>query len=71
MILLLIGGILLSGLSLIVLSIIFRILWRGQRAIEEFGVTERVPVAPQSKLIIAAWSFGLMIGLILIWFYFR
>lgn len=45
MILLLIGGVLLSALSVIVLSILVRVILRGQRAIAEFGITERLPVA--------------------------
>jgi hypothetical protein len=30
-----------------------------------------MPVHPQSKLIITAWSLALVAGLILIWLYFR
>lgn len=71
MILLLIGGVLLTALSLFVLGHIFVILRRGQRAIEEWGSTERLPVHPQSKLIITAWAIALIVGLILLWFYFR
>jgi hypothetical protein len=71
MILLLIGGIVLTGLSLVVLIKLFSVLRRGQRAVEELGITDRMPVHPQSMLIIAAWSLALVVGTILIWFYFR
>jgi hypothetical protein len=71
MIFLLISGIVLTGLSLVVLSKIFNVLRRGQRGIEEWGIKERLPVHPQSKLIIAVWSVALVVGLILLWLYFR
>jgi hypothetical protein len=54
-----------------VLSRIGRVLLSGQRADAEFGITERMPVTRGSKLIIAAWSIGLLVGLTILWLYFR
>lgn len=71
MILLLIGGVVLTALSVIVLSIIARVILKGQRAVAEFGIEERLPVARGSKLIIAAWLIALAGGLAMLWFYFR
>ena len=35
------------------------------------GITERMPLTRGNKLIIAAWSIGLLVGLTILWLYFR
>ena len=69
MIFLLIGGSLLCGLSLIVLINISRVIQGGQRGLKEFGISERMPFHPQSKLIITAWSIVMVGGLTMLGFY--
>jgi hypothetical protein len=71
MILALIGGILLTALSVFVLGCIILSLRESQRAVAQWGATARLPIHPQSNLIIAAWSIALIAGLTLLWFYFR
>lgn len=71
MILLLIGGILLTGISVVVLTVIFGVLRQCRRAVEECGIIEQLPVYRQKKPIVAAWSLVLVVGLIQLWLYFR
>ena len=61
-----IADIMLAAFSVVVLWIALRGLWRANRSPRAHGARDPIPLDSKSRLVMAAWSLGLLIGIALI-----
>lgn len=66
MIVLLIAGVIVTVLSAVVLSIIFRTMWRAMRELQSHGINEPIPLNLKARAIIWAWLAAFIVGVAMI-----
>jgi hypothetical protein len=59
-------GFLVIALSALILAIVLRGIWNGQRTLQAHGINKPIPLDGKSRLILLGWFLGLIVGVVLV-----